>query len=109
VTATKFQDLINTLLEHDLLDGFLQDKVHKAQEEIDELESMGKELLERESGCGWCKKDYRFEFNWVDKEGSTVTTQDNMVIGGIADYCPMCGKWVGKKGKVTIQKGLRHA
>jgi hypothetical protein len=39
MTTTKFQDFINTLFEHDLLDGFLQDKAHKAQEEIDELES----------------------------------------------------------------------
>lgn len=42
--------------------------------------------------CGWCNKGYRFEFNWIDDEGHTVTTGDNMVIGDIADFCPMCGR-----------------
>lgn len=45
-----------------------------------------------EKGCGWCNKGYRFEFNWIDDDGSTIITNDNTVIGDIADYCPKCGK-----------------
>ncbi|MDF2907977.1 MAG: hypothetical protein K0R34_3298 [Herbinix sp.] len=49
-------------------------------------------LSEQKEPCGWCKENYRFEFNWIDDDGSTVTTDDHMVIGGIADYCPVCGR-----------------
>jgi len=49
--------------------------------------------------CGWCNKGYRFEFNWIDEEGSTITTQDHIVIGGIANYCPVCGKKIKGEGK----------
>ena len=31
--------------------------------------------------CGWCNKGYRFEFNWIDNDGNTVTTKDHYVIG----------------------------
>lgn len=48
-------------------------------------------LSEQKEPCGWCKENYRFEFNWIDEEGNTVTTDDHMVIGGIAEYCPVCG------------------
>lgn len=48
------------------------------------------EVIENE--CGWCNKGYRFEFNWIDDNGNTITTNDNMVIGDVADFCPMCGK-----------------
>ena len=47
--------------------------------------------LREENACGWCNKGYRFEFNWIDDEGSTIT-RDNMVISAIADFCPMCGR-----------------
>ena len=50
-----------------------------------------------EKGCGWCNKGYRFEFNWIDDDGSTIITRDNMVIGDIADYCPKCGKKLTNK------------
>ena len=56
-----------------------------------ELEAL-KEKASREKGCGWCNKGYRFEFNWIDDDGSTITTNDNMVIGDVADFCPVCGK-----------------
>lgn len=49
-------------------------------------------LSEQKEPCGWCKENYRFEFNWIDEDGSTVTTGDHMVIGGIADFCPVCGR-----------------
>ena len=43
--------------------------------------------------CSWCRhmNRYRFEFNWIDDDGHTVTT-NNEVIGGIADFCPVCGR-----------------
>ena len=50
-----------------------------------------------EKGCGWCNKGYRFEFNWINDDGSTITTNDNMVISDIADFCPMCGKKLTNK------------
>jgi hypothetical protein len=49
-------------------------------------------LSEQKEPCGWCKENYRFEFNWIDEDGNTVTTDDHMVIGGIADHCPICGR-----------------
>lgn len=45
-----------------------------------------------EEPCGWCKENYRFEFNWVDEEGNTIVTEDNIVIGGVAEHCPVCGR-----------------
>lgn len=49
--------------------------------------------------CGWCNEGYRFEFNWIDDEGNTVTTDDNQVIGAIADYCPVCGRKLSEENK----------
>jgi len=41
--------------------------------------------------CEWCGLGYRFEFNMIDGEGHTITN-DNIVVGGIARFCPHCGK-----------------
>jgi hypothetical protein len=49
------------------------------------------------SECNWCNKGYRFEFNWIDSNGNTITTNDHMVIGGVADYCPICGRKLSRK------------
>lgn len=49
--------------------------------------------------CGWCNKGYRFEFNWIDDDGNTITTKDNMVIGDVADYCPVCGRKLEKESE----------
>lgn len=46
---------------------------------------------EMKEPCGWCKENYRFEFNWIDDDGNTVT-EDNIVIGGVAEHCPVCGR-----------------
>ena len=60
--------------------------------------------------CGWCDKGYRFEFNWIDIYGNTITTDDNMVIGDVANYCPCCGRKLGvgvmKTYLVTGQFGV---
>ncbi|SHI43881.1 hypothetical protein [Parasporobacterium paucivorans] len=48
--------------------------------------------MTKKKECDWCNKGYRFEFNWIDDEGNAVVTEDNMVIGGIAYFCPVCGR-----------------
>jgi thymidine kinase len=43
--------------------------------------------------CSWCSNsDYRIEFNLIEVDGSTVVTDDHMVVGGLANYCPRCGR-----------------
>lgn len=43
--------------------------------------------------CIWCSNsDYRIEFNLIEVDGSTVVTDDHMVVGGLANYCPRCGR-----------------
>lgn len=60
-----------------------------------------KEIIqaEQKEPCEWCNKGYRFEFNWIDENGNTVTTKDHMVIGDIADYCPVCGRPLNQKAE----------
>ena len=45
--------------------------------------------------CGWCSK-WKLEFNAIDDEGNTITTDRHMVMGGIADYCPVCGRYLNQ-------------
>ncbi len=52
-------------------------------------------LSEQKEPCGWCSK-WRLEFNAIDDEGNTITTDGHMVMGGIADYCPMCGRYLNQ-------------
>ena len=53
-------------------------------------------LAEKKEPCGWCSK-WRLEFNAIDDEGNTITTDDHMIMGGVADYCPVCGKYIGEE------------
>ncbi len=69
------------------------ERLLRFEERLHEAERI-KELIlsEQKEPCGWCKENYRFEYNWIDEDGNTVTTDNHMVIGGIADYCPVCGR-----------------
>jgi len=68
---------------------------HEGCEEFDKSGDCSKcKYSEDTEVCGWCSNSKcRIEFNLIDDDGNTITTDDDhMVIGGIADYCPMCGR-----------------
>jgi hypothetical protein len=55
-----------------------------------EVAEIAEKMKQRDKGCGWCKK-WQMEFNAIDEDGGTIAI-DHMVVGGICDYCPVCGK-----------------